>query len=86
MRIEETNQIMKDAKTRQVEVEAEGTDFAARVRQFGTRVRNDGGEWLKKNRGIVGSVTGALVAATAATTLLMKRRRNYKWYDPRRLG
>lgn len=86
MRIQETNEIIRDAKLQQTPVEPEAKDFRTRLQELGTRVRAEGGAWLKENRQVIGAATGAIVGTTAALILRRKRRRSYKWYDLRRLG
>lgn len=85
MRIQETNEIMNDAKSRQVDVQPEATDLRARMKRLAERARTDGRAWLGENRGAVGAVTAGVLATAGALLLRKRRKSSYKWYDPRRM-
>lgn len=85
MRIQETNEIINDAKSRQVEVQPELTDLRSRMKRLGERARTDGRAWLEQNRSTVGAVTAGIFATAGALLLSKRRKSTYKWYDPRRM-
>lgn len=85
MRIQETNEIMNDAKARQDEVQPEPADLRSRLKRLGERARTDGRAWLEDNRSTVGAVTAGVLATAGALLLRKRRKSSYKWYDPRRM-